>query len=265
MTVEVRVSSVPALAVAKARRLLRHPLVLAGFALFVLASVVELRDYWGPRPAFSLLTNGMALWPGVPVFFAAELVASASRRAGGDELLGALPASRTQRTAASCLAALGPFLVACAVQMALCVGYAVQGVSLERFPTVFELALGPLCVLGAGLLGVASARWLPWAGASVLVMVALVFFNVVVNGNEATGGHLFGFYAELAVWGPWPYRAAMGFNPGHTGWHAVYLLALCLGAGALAMLRDSPRRRFWLGAGALTVIAVAVAGLGQLP
>ncbi|WP_214106291.1 hypothetical protein [Acrocarpospora catenulata] len=260
---EDKVSALPVLALTEARRLLRHPLTLLGFALFALSVVTEVGDYWGPRPAFSLITNGMVLWLGVLVFFAAELVASASRRAGGDELLGVLPTSRTRRTAASCLAALGPFLVACLVQAMLCAGYAVWEVPLERPPTIFELASGPLCVLGAGVLGVASARWLPWRGSSMLVMVALILYNNI--GDEATGRHLLGFYAELPIWGQWPYRAAKGFHPGNTDWHAVYLLALCLGAGALAMLRDSPRRWFWLGAGALTLVLAVVAGWAQLP
>ncbi|GES22744.1 hypothetical protein Aple_056430 [Acrocarpospora pleiomorpha] len=52
---------------------------------------------------------------------------------------------------------------------------------LERFPTVFELALGPLCVLGAGLLGVASARWLPWGLQTTGWAMAHLRWSVVLS------------------------------------------------------------------------------------
>jgi hypothetical protein len=252
---------VPALALAEVRRLMRHPLTILGLAAYLLTFTQE----WGPRPAFSALTNAFVLPWGVPVFFAASFVASASRRAGTDELLAASPATRAQRTAASCLAGLGPFLLACVIQAIVAGVYTAADVELERFPTVFEIGAGPLCVLGAALLGVAVARWLPWPGSSALVMLTLIVFNWTVEPFYDDLAQL-GFYRDFARWGPHPpYVEPAGFNAGSPDWHAVYLLALSLGAGALAMTRDSARRGLWLGIGAMLVLTVVVSGVWQMP
>lgn len=65
-------------------------------------------------------------------------------------------------------------------------------------------------------------------------------------------------------------REEMGFGTDsvvvHAGWHAAYLLGLCLLALAAALLHHRPRR--WpavLGAGVLAVLLTAVAGSAQLP
>lgn len=250
-----------ALALAEARRLLRHPLTLLGLAAYVYSVLVS---GWAPRPAFSTLTSALVLPFAVPVFFAAALVASSSRRAGADEMLAAAPATREQRTAAACLAALGPFLLAGTLQAILAATYVVADVELERFPTLYEIAAGPLCALGAGLLGVAAARWLPWPGASTLVMLALIAANQVTEPLHDRVAML-GFYVEFARWGHWPYQDALGFIPGSPAWHALYLLALSLGAGALAMLRDTRRRGLWAGAGAVLAVIAVAAGVWQLP
>ncbi|GGT31914.1 hypothetical protein ACFFV7_35635 [Nonomuraea spiralis] len=250
-----------ALAAAEALRLMLHPLAITGLALYLLTlATLE----WAPRPAYSALTNGLVLPWGVPVFFAAALTASASRRAGADEMLAATPVGRELRTAASCLAGLGPFLLACAVQAILAGVYTLADVELERFPSVYEIGAGPLCVLGACLLGVAVARWLPWPGAPVLVMLVLVTVSRVVEPVDSSLT-LLGFYVEFALWGPPPYLEGVGFIFGSPAWHALYLLALGLGAGALAMTRDSRRRWVWLGLGAALVVLATVAGLRQLP
>lgn len=252
---------VTALAPAEARRLLLHPLTLVGLAAYTFNLFGA---GWAPRPAFSALTSMLVLPFGVPVFFAAALVASSSRRAGADEMLAAAPVTRAQRTAAACLAALGPFLLAGTIQAVLAAVYLAADVELERFPTLFEMSAGPLCLLGAGLLGVAVARWLPWPGASALVMIALIAANQVIEPFHESVSML-GLYVEFARWGVPPYNDPVGFIPGSPAWHALYLLALSLGAGALAMLRDSPRRRLWVGTGAALVVIAAAGGIWQLP
>ena len=53
---------------------------------------------------------------------------------------------------------------------------------------------------------------------------------------------------------------------GHPGWHAVYLLGLCLLALAAALLRHRPlRERAMLGFGVLAAVLTASAAWLQLP
>lgn len=251
-----------ALALAEARLLVRHPLMLAGLALALLAAFDDVHT--GMRPAFSAITATQAMFFGMPAFFAANLAASRARRAGTEELLAPVPLSRAARTAASCLAALGPFAVACLAQAAALAVYLATGVRLPRLPTVWELGAGPLCVLGACLLGLAVARWVALPGVPLLVMIGLVSFSIVVN-DLFDSGHLLGFNPEVVYWGPPPYLDFVGFVPGSLAWHDAYLLALGLGAAALAMLRDSSVRALWLGVGAATVVAAAVSGALAMP
>ncbi|MFC4059578.1 hypothetical protein ACFOWE_14840 [Planomonospora corallina] len=84
-------------ALAEARLSLFHPLALAGF----LVTVAGLPDepWEGPRVAFRALTLYPVLPWAVSVFFAANLRATAPRRAGVEELLSTAPAGRARRTA----------------------------------------------------------------------------------------------------------------------------------------------------------------------
>lgn len=259
----------PTLALNESRRLLCHPLSLLGPALWILD--VATSGWDGPRPAFTALTAPMTMFWGVPLFFAANLVASASRRAGTEELLGVLPRGWADRAGGLCLAAFAPFLAGVLGQAALLGLYLVTDNPLERYPTIAELAGGPLNLLGACLLGIAVARWLPWPGAPLLVMVALIRVNQHLDtagaapGEESGPLHMLGFYVDFALWGPEPFLAPRGFRPGSAGWHAVYLLGMCLGAGALAMLARPSRRSLWLTVGAAAVVVSAVAGALTIP
>ncbi|MFG1942664.1 hypothetical protein [Nonomuraea sp. NPDC048826] len=264
MTVEVMWSSpepprvLPVLATKEAWRIVRHPLALAGLALWILR-VAD--DGWaGPRPAFSALTSEMTIYWGIPLFFAAHLVASSAGRA--EEMLAVAPSDLSRRTAALCLAALGPFAVSCAALAALAGLYEVTGNELERWPYLSELASGPVNMLAGCLLGVAVARWLRWPGAPVLVMVGLMAVDMMLL--DSRDWYMFSIYLEFALWGPPPSLDAVGFIPGHSGPHALYLLSLGVGAGALAMLKDSSRPGVWLAAGLAAVAGAAVSGVAQL-
>ncbi|MDA0632391.1 hypothetical protein OUY22_03110 [Nonomuraea sp. MCN248] len=248
----------PALAMKEAWRFVRHPLTLVGLTLWVLR-VAD--DGWdGPRPAFSALTSEMTIYWGIPLFFAAHLVATSARRA--EELFAAVPSDQARRTAALCLAALGPFALSCAALAVLVGLYEVTGNELERFPTLGELAAGPVNMLAGCLLAVAVARWLPWRGAPVLVMLGLIAVNMFLI--DTRDWYMFSIYLEFALWGPSPYLDAVGFIPVHGGPHALYLLSLGLGAGALAMLKDGSRPGIWLASGVAAVVSAVMTGMAQL-
>ncbi|MER6826468.1 hypothetical protein ABT352_10815 [Streptosporangium sp. NPDC000563] len=250
--------AVPALAYAELRRLLRHPLTLLGPALMT-AGLLGHTWEW-PQDSFRMITAQMVMIWGVPAFFAANLTGTAAHRAGTDELLSTAPVDRAHRTAAACLAALGPFVLACLFQAVLLRLCQMFQVDLGHAPTVWEMAAAPLCVLGATLLGTATARWAPRQGVPFAVMSVLVGFNYIVyQGSE----RFLGFLVEFVLWTSpmWTFQKAEG----SALWHAVYLLALSLGAAALAMLRDSARRGFWLGIGATLLLTAALSGIWQLP
>lgn len=247
-----------ALGSAEAWRMVRHPVALVGLGLWALVTVVVGGD--GPSTAFDVPTTAATFNYGVFVYFAANLVTTRDRRADGEEVLAPAPADRVTRTAATCLAALGPALVA-AVVVALSVGgYEL----LDRFevrPTFWHLAQGPLTVLGGALLGIVVGRWAPYPGAAFLVMVAMVAGNVVTANSETwqpIGTFMaWARYTEDGSWG--------GVMPGSPVWHAVYLAALCAMAAVGAMLRDVPRRPPWLIVGGVLTVSAVLSGLAAVP
>ena len=257
-----RWASLVRLALADSWSMLRHPLMLVALVLTELATFSQ--SYDGPRPAFSAITATQGICFGVLAFFAAHLVAGAGGRAGAEELLAPVPIGRATRTGALCLAAIGPFAVACLLQAEALGVFVATGVELPRLPTVWELGAGPLCVLGACLLGVAVARWTALPGMPLMVMIGLVSFGLLVN-DRLDSVHLLGFNPEVVLWGPEPYLKVEGFIPGSMPWHAAYLLSLSLGAAALAILHDSPHRRLWLGIGTALLLAAVTSGYLSLP
>ena len=241
-------------------RLTRHPLVLVALAWVALGTALS-GDY-GPRSVYTLVTDLPTFLLGPFVFFAANLLATRERRRGNEEWLDSMPASPTQRTVAAQVAVLGPVvLVTGLVLVALAVA-----LSTDRFvirPPALEVAGGLLPILGAGLLGVMVARWLPRPGTAAVVMVGLVAVHGWLNDSAH---ELLGAYVEWAAWsasgnaGAWA-----GVVPGSRGWHAVYLLSLCAMAATGTHLRQVRRKVPLLAMGAACTAAAAVAGWAQLP
>ena len=199
---------------------------------------------------------------GIFAFFAANLVASRERRAHSDELLAPVPTSDQRRTVAMLAATVAP----AAVIAVLVTGAHVLQLAAHRYqvaPGVWHIGQAPVCVLGAGLLGVAVARWLPVRGASFVVMVALIVWNVWAS-NQTTDYHPLGLYVDWPVWGLGSGWA--GLYPGSPAWHVAYLLALCGLAAVAAMIPGAGRhRRVYVGIGLVLAVLVGVCGTAQLP
>jgi hypothetical protein len=241
----------------EAWRLVRHPLHLAGLALFLLVVVLTPDD--GARDAFSAVTTGGLAFHGVLTFFAANLVTSRSSRDGSEELLASAPTGERGRTGAACLAVLGPVAVDVLVVVVATGVYEALGL-FEVRPTPAHLLTMPLLVLGGGLLGVMTARWLPFPGAALLVMAGMVAADLWTTGP---GAYFLGTYVDFTVWtdsGAWG-----GLVPGSAGWHAAYLACLCGMAAVGALLRDRGRRRALLALGALLTAGAVLTGWAQLP
>jgi hypothetical protein len=249
------------LARGEAWRIVTHPVALAGLALNVALIVVVGSD--GGRSSFSAVTAGSTFYSGVFTYFAANLVATRERRSRAGELLAPLPAGPHARTLALCLAALGPALLNAALVAAAYAAFAAREMFLVA-PSFWHAAQGPLTVLGGALLGVMVGRWAPYPGAALVVMVAMVAFNMVVA--DSPDYRPLGTEVGWARSGPDHDRGGWyGYHPGSVAWHDAYLLGLCVMAAVGALLRTASERLPLLVLAGAATAATAVAGWAQLP
>ncbi len=244
------------LAASESRRLLRHPAMLVGFALwFVATSESFIRNEIAVVQAFEMLTS-LSFFPGIPAMVAAHMVATRDRRAGTLDLLGSTPARTEERVRALCLAAFAPAVVALVLQAA----QLAMLLSIDAFavtPSVWHVLQAPITVLGACLLGTMVGVWAPSAVAPVLTTVLMVAAHLAVA--ERDPAQLFVPVVFWADWGPFDGTVWFGWHPGSPAGHVVYILGLCGLAAAAAVVRVAERRRPVVVLG-LLAMAVAAAG-----
>jgi hypothetical protein len=254
----------------EARRLLLHPVALLAFGFYVVAVAVQWPG-WSPRTTFEATCLTLSFFPGVPLILAANLAATREHRADSDELLAPLPARAQDRWAALSLAALAPAVLGLVLQLGLHAanlaagrypGAVDGGAGAVVAPDAWQLLAGPVTVLGACLLGSALGVWLPARTAAVVAIVALVVVDAWVESKPSV--QLLGVAVGWADWGV-SSDAWVGEIGGSSGWHLVYLVALCGGAAAAGRLRVAHRRRGPLLAGAGFLVAAVLAGAAQLP
>lgn len=236
--------AVASLATVEARRILRHPVMLAGVAILVLFSVQMLRAT--AAEVHFAVAGGMIFTPlAAATLVAANLAVLRARRTA--EADAALQITPVQRTAAHLLSVVAPALVAAVVSVvyavvAVSTGATTAG-SLRAVPSALELLHAPALVLLAGTLGVAFARWLPHPVAAVLG--ALVLFWSPLT-----------WYVPWTMLEPHPILDGFGTVVGSVAWHHVFVLGLAVAAGAASLLRHV--RRPAVGLVALGAFAVAV-------
>lgn len=243
------------------RRIVLHPLALAGAAATVAVLLVQGDD--GPRAAYDTVVGAPTFFYGVFVFFAAHLVASRDRRSGSRELLTPLPSAASARVAALCLAALVPALVCAAFVLLADESNAARGLYAVH-PTRWHLVQPPLTVLGGALLGTMVARLTAVPGVALLVMVAMVLVDAWLDSRPATIG-LLATYVTWPEYALGPSSAWWGIQPGSAAWHVAYLVSLCGMAAAGTFLREARRTWLVLLVGALCSAAAVATGLQQLP
>jgi len=208
-----------------------------------------------------LLTYGA-----LATLFAASLVATSARRTGAESQFCAAPLDPQLRTLATGLGVLlGPTAVASLLTVGL--AYVERGLG-SPLPAMFsgwEYVQLPLTWLGAGLLGLAVARWLPWPGVPLAVFVGLIAWTVW-SATLIYHGRWGGFLMPYVITSQDVFGLGTGSSDGHLGWHAVYLLGLCLLAVTAALLRYRPlRERAVLGFGVLAAFLTVSAAWLQLP
>ncbi len=255
---------VPVLALAEARRLLLHPVMLTGFLLWGLISADTLIGDQRPLEVFEAVGSGLSWTPGVLAILAAYLVATREQRAGTLDVLGSLPAREPERVRALCLAALAPGLVGLLLNLGLTGLLAAQDAFAVN-PSVAHLLLPPLTLVGAVLFGLLVAVWAPVPLAPALGVVGMVALHVVVSTDSPS--ELFAPAMFWAAWGDGGGALWVGFQPGSPAWHLVYVVGLCGLAATAALVRVTPAsRRSPVLVGGLAALAVTVAGaVLQLP
>jgi hypothetical protein len=247
------------------------PLLLCYLVLVVGVGLAAGGDepYFRSRAGWAELAGYLGLLIAGPItFVATHLVATSARRSGADRMLTATPVDKCRRDHALCLGVLvGP--AAASLVLAGVAAWLVSGV--ERTPgdnldvdrwVWTDVAQVPAIVLGAGVLAIVVARWLPWPGALLAAFVALIFGTGWMVSAEGATAVLPWFAPYVAI--DW-WSSAAWTRGGSPVWHLTYLLALSgLGVCAVA-LRQPERRGRWLVAGAVALAATVAAGLLQLP
>lgn len=264
---------VRALALAEARRYVRHPLFLLPCAVLVAALVAQLvqRNGGGTNPMIATMTTAFLL--GVSGFVVAHRLTTSMLRSR--ELAGTAPVEQQRRTLALCLACLVPAAVGTAVAVFMVVTGAIWPPHGEPsslpvawfgdYPTLDVLAVliaaGPLATLGGPLLGVAVARWAPFRGSALVGVVTLVFVTAIPASD-----------AEGSTWrlaSAWPILIdeQVGADEQVVSttivpmiepvWALGWVLCLCGLALVAALLRDPVHRRPLLAAGAVLTAAAA--------
>jgi hypothetical protein len=239
------VSQTGSLAAVEGRKLVRHPIFLAGLGLAVvgIASFVAAAIR---RPAVSWHDDGWTVFVGVILLGLLTLVdtnhaALRDRRDHTVEQHEALPADGSTRTAGLLVATLWPAGVG-AVLLAVVVGYAAT-VSHVGTVDLVRLAASLVDLMMFGTLGIALARWLPTSFVAPLV----VFGFIVLSPPEHA--------ASWQVLSPLADVDAVGL----AAWHVVYVAGLGAIWCAAALLKDGLRRvSLPLGIGGLAVVAVSL-------
>ena len=250
-----RARAIGLLALAEARRIVTHPVLLVGALLGTALVGVNLFDD-DPFARYGELTGGGAISLYVPplTFVAAGLCASRARRSRTTELLDATPATPFDRTLAQCLAAIGPAVLSFVLILVAWALFTVVDPPLPAAPPVWELLTMPLALLGAGTLGVMVSRWLPFRGAPLVVLVALVFASAWVAERAPL---LITFVDHLE----WDNDQVVGLASMPTAAHGLYIIGLSAMAAIGALLVHRGHRRVLLGLGAVATAGTAVAAL----
>jgi hypothetical protein len=252
---------VPQLARSEAWRLVCHPVMLVGFALWVAVTVDSFLHEITVVQAFEMVTASTSFFPGVPAVLAAHMVATRDVRAGTVELLTSAPVRVEARVRALLVASFVPAAIALLLNAALTTTLLLRD-QFAQAPSVWHVAQGPLTVLGACMLGTMIGVWAPSPVAPVVSMVALVAGHVVIA--ERGSAYLFGPAVFWADWGIYDGSVWVGLVPGSVSWHLGYVLGLCGLAAAGALARVAVRRGPVVALGIAALALTGLAGVAQL-
>jgi hypothetical protein len=255
------------LARVEAVRLLRHPAVLAAFALYLVQWVYGAYSGDDRYPVLhdeDRYTQVTLLLIAAGTLLAANLAALRSYRHGTDAMFDLLVLPPWRRTWALLLALL-PVTALSAVLAGARIGYVAAQDAAVGSPSVAELATGPIVVLLAGAIGVLAARVVRSVVAAPLTLAALGIATVVGALNPKSDARWWGLVGIEDENVP-PLPTALTHRP--VSWHLLYLAALVILVAATAVLRAGGRSiafKATAGVALLAVIGTGVAQRGGLP
>jgi hypothetical protein len=270
-----------ALSIAEGKRVLRHPVLLAGAAL---AALLSIQPWLGGEPAQDWETqNYMTFLLGwAPLYFAAFIAANTAalreRETTTAEMFRSSPTRYSERTLALMAAGLVPTALAAALAatqlsvIAEAGGITVGDQLVRVTPTVVEMALVPAITAAAFASGVALARTVKSrAFAAILGVVTIYALTLMfwvfgwfpgyflipyatslrrldlgenLTVDELTKTHGLGAPIYDAGTGHW---SVLVRDIATVGWHNVYLTGLALLLTAYAIWRSGHDRRIrWL-------------------
>ncbi|MEU1178036.1 ABC transporter permease [Streptomyces sp. NPDC005820] len=130
-----------------------------------------------------------------------------------------------------------------------------------------ELAVGPLTVLLAGIVGVLLARVLPSSFAPILFVIAFYLVMVVASELATQGkGWAWQWLSPItlnSLPSGEPVPSDLLGRP--AGWHALYLLGLCAAVACAGLLLTGGRTRAVKAATALALATTVAGVIGQVP
>lgn len=266
-------------------RLARHPMFLAATGLGIFVLVMALNAQADQATAEALGVPTVAFTLGIGAMIATYHQTRSFHRA--DELVESAPTTTTMRTAALCLAALVPALVASGW---LFFKYGVKPAALNppewmygpfsHLDIAWVLAANSVvAAMGGALLGIAAGRWWRFRGAAVVLVVSVALWTIGNGAALSTGGAMPAWQRWTRLFAPVTFFSTSSqdseyvdsFN-GSPGWHLVWLVTLCVLAAIAALLWRAEgrtrRRLVRIGAIALAISAVvyvlaATGGISQ--
>ncbi len=251
-------SMAPTVAMARfeSRKVLVHPTwIITLISTLALTAGLLLSEVSGSVPSdspaswFALIPLPLA---GLALVVSLHRIGTRSRRHRTLELEAATPTAPRSRTSALLMACLAPLPVLAA---AFAVAVITSQVAYDLLPdptvsNVFPAVGFLLAGVGGGVVGVMLSRWLPFAVAPLLGIVALIWLN---NGVE----HLHPRFRWLRVAVEADFGGRFDIKP--YGWSAIFVAAL-IGLGACLALWRHPARPALVGTTAVATVMVVAAG-----
>ncbi|MCB0986648.1 MAG: hypothetical protein H6519_06315 [Microthrixaceae bacterium] len=241
-----------ALAPGEARRIARSVAFLMFMPLWV--ATARTAATWQPAWPLASIEVAVGLVPlGWCLLVLTNLATLRDRRHGVDVICDTLPASTAARTGGHLLGG----LVGVPFAVALLIVWSTLPPDRVGDPDLAELVVPLLLVAGGAVLGVATARWLPWAFMTVPVIGATIFITGKIGEARISRTRFLGFIAN-----PHP-SGLSGLEVRPTLLHLVWLLAWTAMMAMVALLRHN-RGRAVVTATSMIGVVIVVTGIGQL-